>query len=409
MAHDFIICYWREEEDDDMMMFLFPALYLMSFAREGGVKKKRYTLAEIGEVKVRRLLEGHVKNCQVTFRMEPHIFKEVATYLRRKILFVDTRITMEEKLGFSLYILSRNASYEDLAVIPTLSRHFLQSPDPNQVHSKIQNNPRYYPFFKNCLGTIDGTHIPSISYTKAHIQDKEGQLKRDYKMLKVARMQSGSKWNEQRNMVEGSPAMWENLVVTFPKIKKFQNNKASFPLYDALGELYDGHLVEGTYNFTSIESQCEEETLLQIDDVEDGAQAEEEALQEIHEACDENDEEKDARDEEEEARNCKIEAMMERFIEMRTKQAEDETKQLARENKVREKKSSDKEAAKGDKFSIKRCILVINTMEVTKQENVKAYAIFTKSKENEETFICASEEDQESALIWLRNEMVWQK
>lgn len=106
----------REEEDDDMMMFLFPALYLMSSAREGGVKKKHYTLAEIGEVKVRRLLEGHVKNCQVTFRMEPHIFKEVATYLRRKILFVDTRITMEEKLGFFLYMLSRNASYEDLAV-----------------------------------------------------------------------------------------------------------------------------------------------------------------------------------------------------------------------------------------------------------------------------------------------------
>jgi hypothetical protein len=28
-----------------------------------------------------------------------------------------------------------------------------------------------------------------------------------------------------------------------------------------------------------------------------------------------------------------------------------------------------------------------------------------KSKENRETFICASEEDQEAALIWLRNEM----
>jgi hypothetical protein len=26
-------------------------------------------------------------------------------------------------------------------------------------------------------------------------------------------MQSGSTWNEKRNMVEGSPAMWENLMV----------------------------------------------------------------------------------------------------------------------------------------------------------------------------------------------------
>ncbi|CAN6274651.1 unnamed protein product [Urochloa humidicola] len=88
----------------------------------------------------------------------------------------------------------------------------------------------------------------SVSYTKVQIQEKEGQLKRDYKMLKAARQQSGSNWNEKRNMVEGPPAMWENLMV------KFNNNKASFPLYDALGELYDGHLAEGKYNFTSIEA-----------------------------------------------------------------------------------------------------------------------------------------------------------
>ncbi|RCV43181.1 hypothetical protein SETIT_9G274500v2 [Setaria italica] len=239
-------------------------------------------------------------------------------------------------------------------------------------------------------------------------------------MLKAARMQSGSKWNEQRNMVEGSASMWENLVVTFPKIKKFQNNKASFPLFDALGELYDGHLAEGTYNFTSIESERVEEPLQQIDVVEE--EAEEEALQEIHEIRDEEDEEKDAGDKEEEARSgqrrmaasrkkpekegqkprksAKIEAMMERFLEMRTKQADDEAQQLARENEAR-----DKEVAKGNEYSIKRCISIINTMEVTKQEKAKSYAIFTKSKENRETFICASEEDEESALIWLRNEM----
>ena len=51
----------REEEDDDMMLFIFPALYLMSSAR-GGEKKKCHTSEETGEVKVRTLLEGHVKN-----------------------------------------------------------------------------------------------------------------------------------------------------------------------------------------------------------------------------------------------------------------------------------------------------------------------------------------------------------
>ncbi|XP_020399290.1 uncharacterized protein [Zea mays] len=74
-----------------------------------------------------------------------------------------------------------------------------------------------------------------VSFTKSQIQDKEGQLKIDYKMLKAAKQQSGSTWNEKRNMVEGPPALWENLMVTFPKIKKFNNNKATFPLFDALG------------------------------------------------------------------------------------------------------------------------------------------------------------------------------
>ena len=105
----------REEEDDDMMLFIFPALYLMSSVR-GGERRKRHTSEETGEVKVRRLLEGHVKNCQVAFRMEPYIFRDLATYLRRKRLVVDTRITVEEKLGFFLYMLSHNASYEDLQV-----------------------------------------------------------------------------------------------------------------------------------------------------------------------------------------------------------------------------------------------------------------------------------------------------
>jgi hypothetical protein len=44
-------------------------------------------------------------------------------------------------------------------------------------------------------------------------------------------------------------------------------------------------------------------------------------------------------------------------------------------------------------------------LEVTKEEKAKSYAIFIKSKENREAFMCACEVDQESVLIWLRSEM----
>jgi hypothetical protein len=52
-----------------------------------------------------------------------------------------------------------------------------------------------------------------VNYTKSQIQDKEVQLKRDYRMLKEARQQIGASWNEDRHMVEGTPAMWANLEV----------------------------------------------------------------------------------------------------------------------------------------------------------------------------------------------------
>jgi hypothetical protein len=52
-----------------------------------------------------------------------------------------------------------------------------------------------------------------VNFNRNQIQEKKGQMKRDYKMLKEARKQSGSSWNERRCMVEGPSSMWENLEV----------------------------------------------------------------------------------------------------------------------------------------------------------------------------------------------------
>ncbi|VAH88999.1 unnamed protein product [Triticum turgidum subsp. durum] len=45
--------------------------------------------------------------------MEPRIFRDLASYLRRENLISDTRIKVE-KLAFFVYMVSHNASYEDL-------------------------------------------------------------------------------------------------------------------------------------------------------------------------------------------------------------------------------------------------------------------------------------------------------
>ncbi|EEE53257.1 hypothetical protein OsJ_36187 [Oryza sativa Japonica Group] len=145
-------------------------------------------------------------NCLVAYRMEPEVFKSTAEFLRRKNLVRDTRgVRVEEKLAMFMYMLSHNASYQDMQyefkhsgatihlhiraffdIVPTLTHRFIKPPLANQTHSKITSNPRFYPYFKS-----------------------------------------------------------------FPRAKKFRNKP--FPIFEALGELYDGQTAEGLLNFTSLQ------------------------------------------------------------------------------------------------------------------------------------------------------------
>ncbi|KAK3126628.1 hypothetical protein QOZ80_7AG0559550 [Eleusine coracana subsp. coracana] len=50
-------------------------------------------------------------------------------------------------------------------------------------------------------------------YSRLKIQEKERELKRDYKMLKEALKQSGYSWNHDRFMIQAEPHLWDNLIV----------------------------------------------------------------------------------------------------------------------------------------------------------------------------------------------------
>ncbi|XP_044982906.1 uncharacterized protein LOC123449645 [Hordeum vulgare subsp. vulgare] len=93
---------------------------------------------------------------------------------------------------------------------------------------------------------------PYARYEKKKIQEKEKELKRDYRMIKEIRKQSGVSWDDHQCKILADPPLWKNIVISHPKAGKFKTK--GFPLFDALGELHDGQIAEGTYNFTSIES-----------------------------------------------------------------------------------------------------------------------------------------------------------
>lgn len=124
--------------------------------------------------------EGRVHN---NFRMLKPTFLKLRDFLLEHTTLRGSRgVGIEEKLGIFLYMVSRGASQRDAAenferskstiaacfdqvlkAMVILHAHEVQLPDPDNPagFQRIQESKKFFPFFKDCLGAIDGTHIYS--------------------------------------------------------------------------------------------------------------------------------------------------------------------------------------------------------------------------------------------------------
>ncbi|XP_039141264.1 uncharacterized protein LOC120278583 [Dioscorea cayenensis subsp. rotundata] len=116
--------------------------------------------------------------CVNYLRMDVGPFMHLASIMRDKHLLRDTRhISMEEQLAMFLHIVGHNTKNRTMRIElvrsgETISRYFncvlmvvcavrddfVHSPSSN-CHPEIECNPNWYPFFKDCIGLLDGTHI----------------------------------------------------------------------------------------------------------------------------------------------------------------------------------------------------------------------------------------------------------
>ncbi|XP_058183352.1 uncharacterized protein LOC131301200 isoform X2 [Rhododendron vialii] len=148
------------------------------------------TSALTGQAWVTELEEGNPKRMYQSFRMSKMNFFSLVYQLEHNYgLQVSERISVAEQVAIFLWIMgqranNRNAQERFQHSGETISRQFHNvlnalnamaidwvRPWPQQgVHSKIANNPRYYPHFKDCIGAIDGTHIKAHPPTDDPIQ-----------------------------------------------------------------------------------------------------------------------------------------------------------------------------------------------------------------------------------------------
>ncbi|KAJ0965322.1 hypothetical protein J5N97_026460 [Dioscorea zingiberensis] len=111
--------------------------------------------------------------------MEPHIFRALVDRLReRSLLHNSKRTTVEEQVAMFMYTLAHNASNRDvqerfqhsaetvsryfgkvLKAVNRLAREYIQPPS-TITSPVIQDSRKFFPYFKDCVGAIDGTHIP---------------------------------------------------------------------------------------------------------------------------------------------------------------------------------------------------------------------------------------------------------
>ncbi|KAM6566134.1 protein ALP1-like [Cannabis sativa] len=158
----------------DFLMFYFLNDYNETFNE----KVPQRTSVLSGEDFVKELLGGHERTCYELLRMDKNVFNELCTCLKQKNYIKDTReIKVEEAMAIFLIIVGQNMGMRFVAdrfqhSLETIDRHFHSTlkaicklgkdiirPTQTPLPSRIINSSKYYPWFQNCIGAIDGTHV----------------------------------------------------------------------------------------------------------------------------------------------------------------------------------------------------------------------------------------------------------
>ncbi|KAG6386419.1 hypothetical protein SASPL_155319 [Salvia splendens] len=132
------------------------------------------------------LLSGPDDLWREMYRMDKHVFHKLSDTLRQRDMLRDTPgVVIEEQLAIFLNIVGHNERnrviqerYQHsgetisrhfnnvLKAIKSLSSEFLQPPSLT-TPTEIRKSNRLYPYFEDCIGVIDGMHIP------AHVPAKD--------------------------------------------------------------------------------------------------------------------------------------------------------------------------------------------------------------------------------------------
>ncbi|KAL6176391.1 hypothetical protein ACLB2K_053025 [Fragaria x ananassa] len=135
-----------------------------------------------GYIYMNKILDGDPYIFREVYRMYPDVFRKLCVIIKEKTPLRNTRhICVEEMLATFLLVVGQNNRYSEprmifershftvsrsfnkiLKALNTIAPEFMaKPPPPDTTPPNIRESTRFYPFFKDCIEAIDGTHIPA--------------------------------------------------------------------------------------------------------------------------------------------------------------------------------------------------------------------------------------------------------
>ncbi|XP_057426218.1 uncharacterized protein LOC130719617 [Lotus japonicus] len=163
-----------DDEMAEMLMINMVYDYYQDYLNKTAVHDSKLSGREF----VNETLNGSGTVCFDLFRMRKPCFVRFCNELKEKNYLSDSRdVFVEEKVAMFLFIIGHSVRHRVVAnrfqhSTETVSRYFkevlravcrlgkeLIRPDSTELPDSIKSNHKYYPWFKNCIGAIDGIHI----------------------------------------------------------------------------------------------------------------------------------------------------------------------------------------------------------------------------------------------------------
>lgn len=126
--------------------------------------------------------ESHGQRIRNMTRMGIDTFMKLVNWLKRNTEMTDSErggMEVREKVLIFLYITTQGVSYrnaaemfhhstdsiskvfhEVLEATRILGRHWIRTPTAEYGDISFKDDPKRWPFFKGCIGALDGSHIP---------------------------------------------------------------------------------------------------------------------------------------------------------------------------------------------------------------------------------------------------------